>query len=61
MKAGIPIAPVSFVKNNKADGKENYRVNKKTAQRLLKVADRPNYQPDNAVRMPAAARRTPSA
>ena len=33
-EAGVSIALVSFVMNNKADGKETYRVNKETAQRI---------------------------
>lgn len=49
-EAGVSISPVSFVKNNKAGGKKNYRVNKETAQRILKVADRLNYQPNDAAR-----------
>ena len=36
-EAGVSIALVSFVMNNKADGKETYRVNKETAQRILEV------------------------
>ncbi len=36
--------------NNKADGKETYRVNKETAQRILEVAEKLNYQPNNAAR-----------
>lgn len=49
-EAGVSIALVSFVMNNKAGGKENYRVNKETAQRILEVASKLNYQPNNAAR-----------
>lgn len=49
-EAGVSIALVSFVMNNKAGGKETYRVNKETAQRILEVADKLNYQPNNAAR-----------
>ena len=43
-EAGVSIALVSFVMNNKADGKGTYRVNKETAQRILEVAEKLNYQ-----------------
>ena len=49
-EAGVSIALVSFVMNNKSDGKETYRVNKETAQRILEVAQKLNYQPNNAAR-----------
>ncbi len=49
-EAGVSIALVSFVMNNKANGKETYRVNKETAQRILEVARNLNYQPNNAAR-----------
>lgn len=49
-EAGVSIALVSFVMNNKACGKENYRVNKETAQRILEIAAKLNYQPNNAAR-----------
>ncbi len=49
-EAGVSIALVSFVMNNKADGKEGYRVNKETAQRILEVANKLNYRPNNAAR-----------
>ena len=49
-EAGVSIALVSFVMNNKADGKGTYRVNKETAQRILEVAEKLNYQPNNAAR-----------
>lgn len=49
-EAGVSIALVSFVMNNKADGKDTYRVNKETAQRILEVAQKLNYQPNNAAR-----------
>ena len=47
--AGVSIALVSFVMSNQ-DGKETYRVNKETAKRILEVAERLNYQPNNAAR-----------
>lgn len=50
-EAGVSIALVSFVMNNKADGKEGYRVNKETAQRILEVAGKLNYRPNNAARI----------
>jgi len=49
-EAGVSIALVSFVMNNK-DGKEGYRVNKETAQRILEIADKLNYRPNNAARI----------
>ena len=48
-EAGVSIALVSFVMSNQ-DGKETYRVNKETAKRILEVAERLNYQPNNAAR-----------
>lgn len=49
-EAGVSITLVSFVMNNKTGGKEAYRVNKQTAQRILEVAAKLNYQPNNAAR-----------
>lgn len=49
-EAGVSIALVSFVMNNEADGKETYRVNKETAQRILEVAQKLDYRPNNAAR-----------
>ncbi|WP_418991776.1 LacI family DNA-binding transcriptional regulator [Alistipes sp.] len=49
-EAGVSIALVSFVMNSKADGKDPHRVNKETAQRILAVASKLNYQPNNAAR-----------
>ena len=49
-QAGVSIALVSFVMSNKAGGKETYKVNKETAQRILDVADKLNYQPNSAAR-----------
>lgn len=49
-QAGVSITLVSFVMNNKAGGKEQYRVNKQTAERILEVAAKLNYQPNNAAR-----------
>lgn len=52
-EAGVSIALVSFVMNNRieADGKQKYRVNENTRQRILEVARRLNYQPSSAARM----------
>ena len=51
-EAGVSIALVSFVMNNRieADGKQKYRVNENTRQRILEVARRLNYQPNSAAR-----------
>lgn len=49
-EAGVSTSLVSFVMSNKAAGKETYRVNKETAERILKVATKLNYQPNNAAR-----------
>lgn len=49
-EAGSSIALVSFVMNNRASGQNKYRVNKDTARRILEVADRLGYQPNNAAR-----------
>ncbi len=51
-KAGVSIALVSFVMNNRieADGKQKYRVNEQTRQRILQVAKELNYQPNAAAR-----------
>lgn len=50
VEAGCSIALVSFVMNNEANGREIYRVNKNTAQRILEVAARLNYIPNSAAR-----------
>ncbi len=50
-EAGVSIALVSFVMSNRDCGQENYRVNRETAQRILEIADKLNYQPNNAARM----------
>lgn len=52
-EAGVSIALVSFVMNNRieADGKQKYRVNENTRQRILEVAERLNYQPNSVARM----------
>lgn len=52
-EAGVSIALVSFVMNNRieADGKQKYRVNENTRQRILEVAHKLNYQPSSAARM----------
>ena len=51
-QAGVSIALVSFVMNNRieADGKQKYRVNESTRQRILEVARKLNYQPNSAAR-----------
>ena len=51
-RAGVSIALVSFVMNNRieADGKKKYRVNEQTRQRILEVAKALNYQPNAAAR-----------
>lgn len=51
-QAGVSIALVSFVMNNRveADGKPKYRVNENTRQRILEVARRLKYQPNSAAR-----------
>jgi len=52
-EAGVSIALVSFVMNNRieADGKQKYRVSESTKQRILEVAQRLNYKPSSAARM----------
>lgn len=52
-EAGVSIALVSFVMNNRieADGKQKYRVSPSTRDRILEVAARMNYQPSSAARM----------
>lgn len=51
-EAGVSIALVSFVMNNRieADGKQKYRVNETTRERILEVARKLNYQPNAAAR-----------
>jgi LacI family transcriptional regulator len=51
-EAGVSIALVSFVMNNRigADGKQKYRVSAATRERILEVARRLNYQPNSAAR-----------
>jgi len=51
-KAGVSIALVSFVMNNRieADGKQKYRVSETTRQRILEIAKKLNYQPNFAAR-----------
>ncbi len=51
-EAGVSIALVSFVMNNRigADGKQKYRVSEATKERILEVARRLNYRPNNAAR-----------
>ncbi len=52
-EAGVSIALVSFVMNNRigSDGKRKYRVNEATREKILEVASRLNYQPSSAARM----------
>jgi LacI family transcriptional regulator len=51
-EADVSIALVSFVMNNRieADGKQKYRVNKVTREKILEVARKLNYQPNAAAR-----------
>lgn len=51
-EAGVSIALVSFVMNNRieADGRQKYRVNEQTRLRILDVARKLNYQPNAAAR-----------
>ena len=51
-EAGVSIALVSFVMNNRIgeDGKQKYRVNQVTRDSILEVARRLNYQPNAAAR-----------
>lgn len=51
-KAGVSIALVSFVMNNRieADGKQKYRVSETTRKRILEIAKQLNYQPNFAAR-----------
>lgn len=50
--AGVSIALVSFVMNNRieANGKQKYRVNESTREKILEVAKKLNYQPNSAAR-----------
>ena len=52
-EAGVSIALVSFVMNNRigAKGKQKYRVSPATQERIREVAARMNYQPSSAARM----------
>lgn len=52
-EAGVSIALVSFVMNNRveADGKQKYRVSETTKEKILEVARRMNYRPSSAARM----------
>ncbi len=52
-EAGVSIALVSFVMNNRveADGKMKYRVNAATRERIIEVAKRLNYVPNSAARI----------
>ena len=52
-EAGVSIALVSFVMNNRieANGKQKYRVSPATRDRIMEVAARMNYQPSSAARM----------
>lgn len=51
-QAGVSIALVSFVMNNRieADGKQKYRVSETTRKRILEIAKQLNYQPNFAAR-----------
>lgn len=52
-EAGVSIALVSFVMNNRveADGKQKYRVSEATKSKILAIAERMHYQPSSAARM----------
>lgn len=52
-EAGVSIALVSFVMNNRvgADGKQKYRVSPTTRDKILEVARQMHYQPSSAARM----------
>lgn len=52
-EAGVSIALVSFVMNNRieANGKQKYRVSEATKNKILDVASRMNYRPNSAARM----------
>lgn len=52
-EAGVSIALVSFVMNNRIglDGKQKYRVSPATQEKILAIAARMNYQPSSAARM----------
>lgn len=52
-EAGVSIALVSFVMNNRVepDGKQKYRVSEATKKRILDIAERMHYQPSSAARM----------
>lgn len=52
-EAGVSIALVSFVMNNRieSDGRRKYRVNDTTRKKILSVAERLNYRPNSAARM----------
>lgn len=52
-EAGVSIALVSFVMNNRvgADGKQKYRVSEATKAKILEIAERMHYQPSSAARM----------
>jgi len=51
-EAGVSIALVSFVMNNRigADGKQKYRVSDQTRKKVLDVAERLDYRPNPAAR-----------
>lgn len=50
-EAGVSSTLVSFVMNNRIErGKQKYRVNEQTKERVLEVARRMNYKPNSAAR-----------
>lgn len=49
-EANVSVALVSFVMSNLAKGRDIYRVNRDTTERILEVAKRLNYSPNNAAR-----------
>lgn len=52
-EAGVSIALVSFVMNNRIDanGKRKYRVNEGTRERVMEIARKLDYQPNSAARI----------
>lgn len=49
-EAGVSTALVSFVMSNHSAGESVYRVNKETAKRVMEVAERLQYKPNNSAR-----------
>ena len=49
-EAGVSTALVSFVMSNAVAGEQLYRVSSETSKRVLKVAERLQYKPNNSAR-----------